>query len=226
MKVTLPVSWQTALEGELGQPYFTALGHFVEAERSAHEVFPSEDDVFNAFRLTPLDKTKVLLLGQDPYHGVGQAHGLCFSVQPGIPVPPSLANVYKELETDMPGFRRPSHGHLAYWAAQGILMLNAVMTVRAHAPNSHKNHGWERFTDAAIRAVNSKQEHVVFVLWGTYARKKAQLVDRNRHTVIEGAHPSPLAVKRFRGCKAFSKVNALLVAHGQNPIDWQLPLAT
>jgi uracil-DNA glycosylase len=225
MKVSLPASWEAALEGELKQPYFAELGRFVDAERATHEVFPSEDDVFSAFRLTPLDKTRVLLLGQDPYHDAGQAHGLCFSVKPGIRVPRSLANVYKELEADLPGFRRPPHGYLAHWAGQGILMLNAVMTVRAHASNSHKNHGWERFTDAAIRAVNARQEHVVFVFWGNYARTKAHLVDRSRHTVIEGAHPSPLAAKRFLGCRAFSKVNAALVAHGQGPIDWQLPMA-
>lgn len=223
MKVSLPPSWQSVLEDELSQPYFAELGRFVDAERAAHQVFPSEDDVFNAFSLTPLDETRVLLLGQDPYHGAGQAHGLCFSVKPGAGVPPSLVNIYKELEADMPGFMRPAHGYLVHWARQGMLMLNAVMTVRAHEPNSHKNRGWERFTDAAIRAVNARRGHVVFVLWGNYARKKATLIDRSRHTVIEGAHPSPLSAKRFMGCRAFSKVNAALLAHGQRPIDWVLP---
>jgi uracil-DNA glycosylase len=225
MRISLPTSWKVALKEEIEQPYFAELGRFVDAERTAHQVFPPEDDVFNAFSLAPLDRTRVLLLGQDPYHGAGQAHGLCFSVRPGVAVPPSLANIYKELGTDIPGFGRPSHGYLACWAEQGVLMLNAVMTVRAHEPNSHKNHGWEKFTDAAIRAVNAKHEHVAFVLWGNYARKKAGLVDRGRHTVIEGAHPSPLSAKRFLGCKAFSKVNAALLAHGQRPIDWQLPMA-
>ncbi len=202
--------------------YFRELARFVDDARAAHPVFPAEDDVFAAFALTPLERVKVVLLGQDPYHDVGQAHGLCFSVQPGVAPPPSLVNVYKELTADVPEFVRPPHGHLVAWARQGILMLNAVLTVQAHAPNSHKNRGWERFTDAAIRAVGATQPHVVFVLWGNHARKKAALVDGTRHTVIEGAHPSPLSQRLFAGSRPFSRVNAALVAHRQTPIDWRL----
>ena len=224
MKVDLPTSWRQALGAEIEADYFRDLGRFVDAARVTQQVFPAEDDVFAAFALTPLDAVKVVLLGQDPYHDEGQAHGLCFSVRPGTAPPPSLVNVYKELGADVPGFVRPSHGHLAAWARQGILMLNAVLTVAAHAPSSHKNRGWERFTDAAIAAVNATREHAVFVLWGNYARKKTVLIDRARHTVIEGAHPSPLSYRRFAGSRPFSQVNAALAAHRQTPIDWRLSM--
>jgi uracil-DNA glycosylase len=224
VKVVLPPSWEEALGGEVREEYFTQLALFVDAARTAHEVFPAEDEVFDAFALTPLDRVQVVLLGQDPYHDCGQAHGLCFSVRPGVPVPPSLLNVYRELATDVPGFRPPPHGYLAHWASQGMLMLNAVLTVQAHVPNSHKNHGWELFTDAAIATVSAVREHVVFLLWGNYARKKAALIDGARHTVIAGAHPSPLSRRLFMGSKPFSAVNAALQAHGQHPIDWQLPM--
>ena len=224
MKVDLPTSWRQALGAEIEADYFRDLGRFVDAARVTQQVFPAEDDVFAAFALTPLDAVKVVLLGQDPYHDEGQAHGLCFSVRPGTVPPPSLVNVYKELGADVPEFVRPSHGHLAAWARQGILMLNAVLTVAAHAPSSHKNRGWERFTDAAIAAVSATREHAVFVLWGNYARKKAALIDRARHTVIEGAHPSPLSYRRFAGSRPFSQVNAALAAHGQTPIDWRLSM--
>lgn len=224
MKVSLPLSWEKALGGELQQPYFKQLEKFVDGERAKKEVFPPEDEVFSAFELTPLDEVKVLLLGQDPYHDNNQAHGLCFSVKPGITPPPSLVNMYKELESDIPGFKRPRHGYLVHWAKQGMLMINAVLTVQAHTPNSHKDQGWEQFTDAAIKAVSAKKDHVVFLLWGNYAKKKAKLIDKKRHTVIEGAHPSPLSQKLFFGSKPFSAVNAALEAHGQTPIDWQLPM--
>jgi uracil-DNA glycosylase len=224
VKVSLPEDWQSALGAELQKPYFKQLEKFVDAARAKDEVFPPEDEVFSAFELAPLDKVKVLILGQDPYHDNNQAHGLCFSVKPGITVPPSLVNIYKELETDVPGFKRPRHGYLVDWAKQGILMINAVLTVKAHNPNSHKDQGWEEFTDAAIKAVNAKKEHVVFVLWGGYAKKKAKLIDKKRHTVIEGAHPSPLSVKLFMGSKPFSAVNEALENHGQTPINWQLPM--
>lgn len=224
MEVSLPSSWEQALGAELRAPYFEELARFVDAARAEHAVFPPADEVFSAFALTPLDRVKVVLLGQDPYHDDGQAHGLCFSVRPGIAPPPSLVNVYKELETDVPGFRRPRHGYLAHWASQGMLMLNAVLTVQAHAPNSHQGRGWERFTDATIATVSARREHAVFVLWGNYARKKASLIDRMRHTVIEGAHPSPLSRRLFVGSRPFSAVNAALVAHGQRPIEWQLPM--
>ncbi len=222
MKVDLPPSWRQALATELAADWFRELGRFVDAARATHEVFPREDDVFAAFALTPLAAVKVVLLGQDPYHDVGQAHGLCFSVQPGVTPPPSLANVYKELASDVPGFERPRHGHLVGWARQGILMLNTVLTVQAHAPGSHAKRGWERFTDAAIRAVSATQPHVAFVLWGNHARKKVPLIDQTRHTVIEGAHPSPLSFRMFAGSRPFSRVNAALAAHGQTPIDWRL----
>jgi len=223
MRVELPPSWREALAPELAADWFEDLGRFVDEARAAGPVFPPEDDVFNAFALTPLDRVQVVLLGQDPYHDEGQAHGLCFSVRPGVPPPPSLANVYKELASDVPGFERPPHGHLATWARQGVLLLNAVLTVNAHAANSHRGRGWERFTDAAIAAVSATRPHVVFVLWGNAARKKAALVDRDRHTVIEGAHPSPLSYRLFTGSRPFSRVNAALAAHGQTPIDWRLP---
>ncbi len=225
MKVALPASWQEALRDELRAPYFADLTHFVDAARAAHQVFPPEDDVFAAFTLAPLDQVKVVLLGQDPYHGDGQAHGLCFSVRPGLAPPPSLVNVYKELAVDVPGFERPAHGHLVSWARQGVLMLNAVLTVQAHQANSHKGRGWERFTDAAIAAVAARSPHAVFVLWGNYAQKKGRLIDRTRHTVIASAHPSPLSQRSFMGSRPFSQVNAALVAHGQTPIDWRLPPA-
>jgi uracil-DNA glycosylase len=224
LRVELPSSWREALAGELAADYFRELGRFVDAARAASVVFPPEADVFNAFSLTPLDQVRVVLLGQDPYHDDGQAHGLCFSVQPGIKPPPSLANVYKELVSDVADFERPSHGHLVGWARQGVLMLNAVLTVEAHAANSHRQRGWERFTDAAIAAVNAGRPHVVFVLWGNAARKKAALVDRSRHTVIEGAHPSPLSYRHFVGSRPFSQVNTALAAHGQTPIDWRLSM--
>ena len=225
MKLDLPASWREALGAEIEADWFRDLGRFVDAARAAQQVFPAEDDVFAAFTLTPLDAVKVVLLGQDPYHDDGQAHGLCFSVRPGTAPPPSLVNVYKELAADVPAFVRPPHGHLVGWARQGILMLNTVLTVAAHAPSSHKNRGWERFTDAAIAAVSATRAHVVFVLWGNYARKKAALIDRARHTVIEGAHPSPLSYRRFAGSRPFSQVNAALAAHGQTPIDWRLSMA-
>lgn len=225
MDVALPPSWQAALGDELRAPYFAELARFVDAARAEHQVFPPEDDVFAAFALAPLDGVKVVLLGQDPYHDDGQAHGLCFSVRPGVAPPPSLVNVYKELATDVPDFERPSHGHLVSWARQGVLMLNAVLTVQAHRANSHKGRGWERFTDAAIAAVAARSTHAVFVLWGNYAQKKGRLIDRARHTVVAGAHPSPLSHRLFKGSRPFSAVNAALLAHGQTPIDWRLPAA-
>ncbi len=220
----LPASWVQALDPEFAAPYFHELKDFLVAERRAHAVFPPAPDVFNALRFTPLDGVKVLILGQDPYHGPGQAHGLSFSVRPGVRVPPSLQNIYKELQTDLPGFTPPRHGYLRHWAEQGVLLLNAVLTVRQGEPNSHAGHGWETFTDAVIRAVNDKPERVVFVLWGAYARKKAKLVTGKQHVIVESAHPSPLSADRFFGSRPFSKVNAALEESGQAPIDWQLPL--
>ncbi|AUX23935.1 uracil-DNA glycosylase [Sorangium cellulosum] len=224
MKIDLPASWRRELAAELDQPYFQALARFLEAEREAHRVFPAEEDVFAAFQLTPYEDVRVLLLGQDPYHDEGQAHGLCFSVRPGVPPPPSLANMYKEALADVPGFEIPKHGCLTAWARQGVLLLNTVLTVRAHTPNSHRNQGWETFTDAVIRKVNGRPDGVVFVLWGGHAQKKAKLIDARRHTVLKAAHPSPLSARSgFFGSKPFSSINAALRARGAKEIDWRLP---
>lgn len=218
----LPADWIDALEGEFSKAYWADLQAFVAAEREAHTVYPPADEVFSAFHLTPFDQVRVFLLGQDPYHGPGQAHGLCFSVKPGVAVPASLRNMYVELKSDL-GIPPAKTGHLAEWASQGMLMLNAVMTVRAGAANSHKGKGWETFTDAVIRAVSAKESPVVFVLWGAYAQKKAKLIDASRHVIIQSAHPSPLsAANGFFGSKPFSKINAALVATGTPPIDWNL----
>jgi uracil-DNA glycosylase len=222
MHVQLPADWKTVLADELRKPYFEKLQKFVDTERAAHTVFPPEDDVFNAFQLTPYERVKVLLLGQDPYHDDGQAHGLCFSVRPGVKPPPSLVNVFKELHHDL-GCKIPNNGYLVPWAEQGVMLLNAVLTVRAHKPTSHKNHGWETFTDAVIRALNERSRPVVFLLWGGYAHKKIKLIDDERHRIVTAAHPSPLSLKKFLGSKCFSAVNEALEELGETPIDWQLP---
>jgi len=223
MTTDIPAGWGEAVGGEAAQPYYAKLQAFVAAERAAHTVYPPEDEVFTALRLTPFEKVRVVILGQDPYHGEGQAHGLAFSVRVGVKPPPSLVNMYKEMETDL-GVARPQTGDLTSWARQGVLLLNAVLTVRAGAANSHKNKGWETFTDAALRALNARPEPVVFVLWGNYARKKRALIEAGRHTVIESAHPSPLSARNgFFGSKPFSKINAALRKNGREAIDWQLP---
>jgi uracil-DNA glycosylase len=222
-KPQLPGSWQTVLAAEFEKPYFTKLQEFIAQERENYSIFPPEEDVFSAFELTLYENVNVLLLGQDPYHDDNQAHGLCFSVRPGIKPPPSLVNMYKELKEDV-GFDIPNHGYLVSWAKQGILMLNAVLTVRAHTPNSHKNKGWEIFTDAVIKKVNEKTEPVVFVLWGGYAQKKLKLIDSDRHLVIQSAHPSPLSARNgFFGSKPFSAINTALRSFDKPEIDWQLP---
>lgn len=216
-------SWLAALNPETRKPYWAELAKFVTEERKQHTVFPPAADVFNAFRYTPLDSVKVLLLGQDPYHGPGQAHGLCFSVRPGVALPPSLRNIYTELNSDL-GLPPVKHGYLADWAKRGVLMLNACMTVRKGAANSHANKGWEQFTDAAIRAVNAQERRVVFLLWGAYAQKKIPLIDQKKHVVLKSAHPSPFSADNgFFGSKPFSKINAALEENGQEPIDWRLP---
>lgn len=216
----LPQSWQAALEGEFSAPYFHELKDFLVRERAEHTVYPPAPDVFNALRFTPLEDVKVLILGQDPYHGPNQAHGLSFSVKKGVRIPPSLQNIYKELQSDIPDFTPPKHGNLEGWAHQGVLLLNAVLTVRAGEANSHAGHGWERLTDTIIRAVNAKEERVVFILWGAYARKKKALITGPQHVVIESAHPSPLSVTRFWGSKPFSQANAALEEAGRGAIDW------
>lgn len=218
----LPASWRDVLAEEFTTPSWSLLQAFVAAERAAHEVFPLANEEYTAFHLTPYEAVRVVLLGQDPYPGAGQAHGLCFSVKPGVGVPASLRNMFKELHDDL-GVPPAKTGYLAKWATQGMLMLNAVLTVRAGTPNSHQGKGWERFTDAAIRAVSEKADTVVFVLWGAYAQKKLKLIDAARHIVIQSAHPSPLSAHSgFFGSKPFSRINAALKASGTEPIDWNL----
>ncbi len=223
MQVNIPESWRAHVADEFEKPYFSNLAQFVDDERKHYTVFPPEPEVFSAMNLTPYENVNVLLLGQDPYHDDNQAHGLCFSVRPGIKPPPSLMNMFKELQSDV-GFSLPNNGYLVPWAEQGILMLNAVLTVRAHLANSHKNRGWETFTDAVIRSVNAKESPVVFVLWGNYAQKKQALIDTTRHTIIQSTHPSPLSARNgFFGSRPFSTINKMLCEAGKPEIDWQLP---
>ena len=219
----LPPDWQAALAPVMSTPAFRDLLAFVEEQRSLGPVYPAPEDVFNALRLTPLSEVKVLILGQDPYHGAGQAHGLSFSVRPGVRPPPSLQNIYKELASDV-GFKVPRHGDLRSWARQGVLLLNAVLTVRQGEPNSHAGRGWEAFTDAVIKAVSAQPQPTVFILWGAYARKKAKLIAAPPHTILESAHPSPLSVTKFLGTRPFSQANASLEHAGREPIQWQLPV--
>ncbi|HEX7973392.1 MAG TPA: uracil-DNA glycosylase [Anaerolineales bacterium] len=219
----LPPSWRSVIGEEPEKPYYQKLSQFIARERERYTIYPPEPEIFSALQITSYDHVNVLLLGQDPYHDNNQAHGLCFSVRPGIPPPPSLVNIFKELHDDV-GFQIPNNGYLVPWAEQGILMLNAVLTVRAHQPNSHQGKGWEIFTDTIIRAVSAKSSPVVFILWGGYAKKKAQLIDTHRHVIIHSAHPSPLSVRRgFFGSRPFSKTNAALRAAGKPEINWQIP---
>ena len=214
--------WLDALKGEFKKPYYKQLFETVKKEYAAHPVFPPSEDIFNAFHLTPLKDVKVVILGQDPYHTVGQAHGLCFSVRKGVPVPPSLVNIYQELHDDL-GCRIPDHGYLVKWAQQGVLMLNTVLTVRAHQANSHRGIGWEEFTDAAIRAVDAQDRPIVFILWGAPAQRKKGMQQNPRDLVLEAPHPSPLSAYRgFFGSRPFSRANAFLEANGVSPIDWQI----
>jgi uracil-DNA glycosylase len=218
----MTTDWNPVLKAELSEPYWADLQAFVRAEREHHEVYPPHDEVFAALHRTAFADVKVLILGQDPYHGPGQAHGLCFSVRRPVPPPPSLGNIFKELKTDL-DIDHPAHGDLSVWADQGVLLLNAVLTVRANAAASHANHGWETFTDQVIRAVNDKQDRVVFLLWGSYARKKKALIDTSRHVTIESAHPSPLSAHNgFLGSRPFSRANAALAASDRAPINWHL----
>lgn len=215
--------WNPVLRAELDAPYFAEIRQFVAQERARHQVYPPEAQVFAALHLTPYAELKALILGQDPYHGPGQAHGLCFSVPRGVAPPPSLMNIFAELEADL-GVPRPEHGCLEHWARQGVLLLNACLTVRARQAASHQGKGWERFTDAVIRAASAKPERVVFILWGSFARKKRSLIDTTRHTVIESAHPSPLSAHNgFFGSRPFSRANAALIEAGREPIDWRIP---
>ena len=218
----LPKDWRKVLADEFDKPYFKDLCAFVDRERAEHTVYPPAEDVFNAFKATPFDRVKVLLLGQDPYHGPGQAHGMCFSVRPGIKAPPSLVNMFKELRDDL-GCEVPNHGNLEAWAERGVMLLNAVLTVRAGQPNSHKDKGWEKFTDAVIKTLNGRVKPVVFVLWGGYAQKKAKLIKGPQHRVVKAAHASPLSAAKFRGSRPYSAINRALEEVGEEPIDWQIP---
>nr|XP_011415861.2 uracil-DNA glycosylase 2 [Crassostrea gigas] len=215
-------SWFKALEPEFSKQYFTELSKFVMSERSKNTIYPPANDVFSWTNYCTIDKVKVVILGQDPYHGPKQAHGLCFSVQKGVPPPPSLQNMYKELTEDIPGFSHPGHGTLIGWANQGVLLLNACLTVRAGQANSHKDKGWEKFTDAVISWLNKNKKGLVFMLWGSYAQKKGAHIDKKKHHVLTGVHPSPLSAHRgYFGCKHFSKCNELLKKEGKSIIDWK-----
>ena len=214
--------WLEVFKPEYKKPYYKKLYDFISEEYSRYTVYPPGDDIFNAFHLTPLSKVKVVIIGQDPYHEPGQAHGLCFSVKQGVDIPPSLQNIYKELHDDV-GFEIPDHGCLTSWAEQGVLLLNAVLTVRAHAAASHQNKGWEEFTDAVIRAVNEVDRPIVFLLWGSFARSKSKMLTNPNHLVLEAPHPSPLsAYLGFFGCRHFSRANDFLTAHGAEPVDWTI----
>ena len=214
--------WLEPLKPEFRKPYYKKLYQTVIEEYQTRQVFPMPDDIFNAFALTPLHKVKVVILGQDPYHGEGQAHGLCFSVKPDVEIPPSLVNIYKELQYDV-GCEIPNNGYLVKWAEQGVLLLNTVLTVRAHQANSHRGIGWEEFTDAAIRILNEQNRPIVFILWGRPAQMKKSMLNNPNHLILEAPHPSPLSAQRgFFGSRPFSKTNEFLKQHGETPIDWQI----
>lgn len=223
-EIKLHPEWMNCLASEFDADYMEHLRNFLLQQKSqGKNVFPAGADIFNALNSTPLGSVKLVILGQDPYHGPGQAHGLCFSVQPGVQVPPSLVNIYKELKEDI-GFIVPGHGYLQSWAAQGVLLLNSVLTVEAHKAASHQGKGWERFTDKIVHILNEQKNNLVFVLWGAYAQKKGAFIDRTRHLVLQSPHPSPLSASRgFFGSKPFSQANTYLKEHGIEPIDWQLP---
>ncbi len=214
--------WLPAVNAEFKKPYYTELYKFVKEEYSNVAVYPPSDEIFSALHLTPLSKVKVVIIGQDPYHNVGQAHGLCFSVRPEVDIPPSLVNIYKELQSDL-GCKIPNNGYLVKWAEQGVLLLNTVLTVRAHQANSHQGKGWEQFTDAIIRAVNAEDRPIAYLLWGRPAQSKMSMLDNPKHKVFTAPHPSPLSAHRgFFGCKHFSQANAFLEENGVEPIDWQI----
>src|ERR1700761_8012433 len=224
MAIDMEPSWLNVLQDEFGKPYMANLKKFLQQEKQAgHKTYPKNSDIFNAFNTTPFDQVKVVILGQDPYHGEHQAHGLSFSVQKGITPPPSLKNIYKELATDISGFKIPAHGELTEWAEQGVMLLNATLTVQAGTPGSHQKKGWEEFTDKVIKTISDKKEGIVFILWGSYAQAKAELIDQKKHFIIKSPHPSPFSADRgFFGSKPFSKTNEILVKEGKKPIDWQI----
>lgn len=220
MNVRIDESWRQVLQPEFDKPYFELLTSFVRHAYRTTQCFPPAGQIFRAFDLCPFDKVRVVIIGQDPYHDFNQAHGLCFSVQEGVPVPPSLVNIYKEIQRDL-GKPIPTSGNLTHWAEQGVLLLNATLTVEAHRAGSHQGKGWEELTDAAIQALNNQRSNIVFMLWGSYAQRKGQFIDRRRHLVLTAVHPSPLSAYRgFIGCGHFSQANAYLKQHGQPPINW------
>jgi uracil-DNA glycosylase len=221
--VKIEESWKNQLKDEIGQPYFDELRNFLSSERqNGHIIYPSENEIFSSFNLTPFDQVKVVIIGQDPYHGSGQAHGLAFSVNNDQTLPPSLRNIFKELETDL-NLTFSRHGNLTNWARQGVLLLNATLTVRSGNPGSHQNKGWERFTDAVISIVSKNKTGIVFILWGKFAQEKEKLIDTTRHFILKAAHPSPFSAYRgFFGSNHFSKTNELLIAQGKQPIDWSV----
>lgn len=220
MEVKIEESWKEVLVQTFDQPYFQNIVTFVKDEYSKGKVFPPGKDIFNAFEYCPIDQVKVVILGQDPYHGDGQAHGLSFSVKPGVPFPPSLMNIFKEIKADL-GKEMPPNGDLSRWAKQGVFLLNATLTVRAHQAGSHQKKGWEEFTDSVIRSISLERKDVVFLLWGAYAQKKADLIDSHKHLILKAPHPSPLSAHRgFLGCKHFSKANEYLTSKGLDPIVW------
>lgn len=220
MNVKIESSWKEALQTEFDKPYFKDLTDFVRAEYASATIYPPASLIFNAFNLCPFSNTKVVIIGQDPYHGPGQAHGLCFSVNDGVQFPPSLQNIFKEIDADL-GIPKPASGNLTRWAEQGVLLLNATLTVRAHQAGSHQKRGWETFTDSVIRILAEQKENLVFILWGAYAQKKGAFIDRNRHLVLSSAHPSPLsAYNGFFGNHHFSQANQWLTQHGLSPVNW------
>jgi len=224
MAIELEPSWLQVLEKEFDKDYMVQLRSFLKKEKQdGVTIYPKGSDIFNAFWKTPFADLKVVILGQDPYHGENQAHGLSFSVQKGVAIPPSLRNIYKELSTDIPGFITPNHGDLTEWAEQGVLLLNASLTVRAGTPGSHQKRGWEEFTDNVIKTISDKKKGVVFILWGAFAQAKAELIDQKKHFIIKSPHPSPFSADRgFFGSKPFSKTNEILLKEGKKPIDWQI----
>lgn len=221
MNVRIDTSWKSALADQWDQPYFEQLTEFVRTQYATRTIYPPGSRIFAAFDTTPFDAVRVVILGQDPYHGPGQANGLCFSVAPGVDMPPSLVNIFKEVHDDV-GSPMPATGDLTRWARQGVLLLNSTLTVEAHRAGSHQGHGWEQFTDAVVSALASRRDHLVFMLWGNYAKNKGRYIDRSRHLVLTAAHPSPLSANRggWFGCRHFSQANAYLSAHGMPPITW------
>lgn len=222
--IRLEPSWKQRLIGEFEKPYMLELKNFLREEaRKGKVIYPRGEEIFSAFSHAPFDRVRVVIMGQDPYHGPGQAHGLCFSVKPGVPVPPSLQNIYKELKADIAGFEIPNHGHLTQWADQGVLLLNATLTVEAGQAGSHHNRGWENFTDRVVQVLNEEKSGLIFVLWGSPAQRKCAHVDAKKHHILRAPHPSPLSAYRgFFGSKHFSQINQILSARGEKPIEWGL----